>query len=332
MPEASKLLVAKSLTQLLNYEPQHLAQMAPLQGIDLPSLSDAGVRLSLLRLDLMHERLSGNKLFKLYYHLKAYRALGQAIPIASFGGAYSNHLHALAVMGDMLGFPTIGIVRGDGFDCANATLNDLQRLGMQVHFVDRMRYRGRNSDELSTSLEHTLGKVFWVPEGGGGKLGIKGCIAIGRRLRALQADTIAVATGTGSTLAGIVAGLSFGTETPMARVSPVLGFSPLKKSSQWMSESVAESLPLVGCAARPSSWQVTDEFHFGGFGTFPVELNEYLHEFEYRTRVLLDPVYTAKMMYGIERLALRGFWPKGSHIVAVHTGGLQGRRGFHLKD
>ncbi|WP_175574326.1 1-aminocyclopropane-1-carboxylate deaminase/D-cysteine desulfhydrase [Teredinibacter haidensis] len=327
MPKVSRLSAAKNLDQFLTITPEAIANTAPLQELETFATLAGGPQLSLLRLDMIDPVLSGNKLFKLYYHLEAYAEVGEGKSIASFGGAYSNHLHALAALGRQLGIPTIGVIRGEPSSVVNATLHDLTAMGMRLHFVSRADYKRRYEQEWMDQLGTILGPVFWVPEGGGGELGTKGCIAIGDTLknRVGDAHTIALACGTGSTITGVIQGIKG------SSVSKVLGYSALKGAQSWLENHVNEGLErFLGVSSpRKIEWQINSEYHCGGFGQYPASLAAFVQYFEAQTQVLLDPVYTAKMLYGITSMVNQGAWPEGARIIAIHTGGLQGKRGIN---
>ncbi|WP_185230371.1 1-aminocyclopropane-1-carboxylate deaminase/D-cysteine desulfhydrase [Teredinibacter franksiae] len=321
MPVNSKLSAVKSIADFLLLDPAYLVQRTTLQPLISPALTAADCRLSLLRLDELDDRLGGNKYFKLYHHLVRYAGEASEKPIASFGGAFSNHLYALAALGQKTGTPTIGVVRGEPHEALTATLDDLQSMGMHLHRVSRSAYRLRHEADWRKALAPEIEDVFWVPEGGAGYEGAKGCIALGKHLAepAVEASHIAVACGTAATLAGVIHGAS-------SSGIDVVGVSALKGASKGLESEVENLLNKLNHDGS-TRWCINSDFHCGGFGRYPAYLSQFVSEFEEGTGVLLDPVYTAKLIFAIEHLAAKGFWPKGSHIVAIHTGGIQGRRG-----
>jgi 1-aminocyclopropane-1-carboxylate deaminase len=230
--------------------------------------------------------------------------------ILSFGGAYSNHLHALAYAGKQEGFKTIGIIRGE--EVNNPTLHDCKTWGMQLEFISRSEYQNKN-DELflkELSIKHPC--AYIVPEGGSNELGIKGCEEI---LSAINYETyshIACSVGTGTTLCGIVKSVYLDQE--------VLGFSAIK-NGQYLEKEIQDK-------TNASNFTLLHDYHFGGFGKKNEILTEFMQEFQQQQNMELDRVYTAKMMFGIFKEIELGNIKSGSKVLAIHTGGLQGNRPF----
>ncbi|TVZ39458.1 1-aminocyclopropane-1-carboxylate deaminase [Alteromonadaceae bacterium 2753L.S.0a.02] len=307
---------------------QLLHENCPLVRVATETVHLSGIDLYLLRLDSLCPSLGGNKIFKLFGHLRDYLEKGYELPVASFGGAHSNHLYALAHACHILGLPCVGFIRGEPSITPSATLADLDALGMQLRFVRRSEYRLKEQ----LSWRQTQGNFYWIPEGGGGPRGVLGCIEIGRFLAAQAPSAVALACGTGSTLAGIHLGLG---DTPVLGVSALKG---AKKSlenaiSNWDSQVAMETLPngVQNFKVCPQAFTIADEFHCGGFARYPGYLAEFVSAFEADTGILLDPVYTSKLLWGVAALARRGHWSEGAKVIAVHTGGLQGRRGRNLE-
>lgn len=305
-----------------------------------PALVEAGIELILRRDDLLDAELSGNKAYKLFYHLQAARA-GKLNRILSFGGAYSNHLHALAFAGERFGFKTLGVIRGEAPKSLSPTLQDARDAGMELLFINRTEYQRKSFDNLLQEWRDHYGDFYVIPEGGAGVSGARGMSLVGRALeRQLQGqyDAVCIATGTGTSLAGIAAGLVFaGRQDKLA-----LGFSVLKGDGDLgtgiattYDHLIAEGLDLTNpeeTTNRPrtaTNWRLISGFHAGGYGKkHPQWLYKFWQAFEHHTGIPLDPVYTLKMIWGIHCLAKQGYWPRGSRIIAIHSGGLQGRRGF----
>jgi 1-aminocyclopropane-1-carboxylate deaminase len=301
-----------------------LAGTAPLQRVRLPEFERSGVELSMWRLDLLDAAASGNKLFKLAENFAAARAAG-CNRLLSFGGAYSNHLHALALLGAAAGFHTIGIVRGEPDAAANPTLQDAQRAGMQLHFVDRATYRRRHEAGELAGLQHRFGPCHIIPEGGANAAGVEGCRTLGSALRTLLAqsgegppDLVVLPAATGSTLAGLVAGLDGYCET--------LGIAVLKGAG-FLVDAVSAGLAGVA-AAHCTRWSVELDEHGGGYARASPELLAFVADFAQRSGIPVEPVYTGKMLYALHRRIAAGGFARGTRLVALHTGGLQGLRGF----
>lgn len=310
----------------LEQEPEDIAQLAPVQWLDWPLIAETGVVVGIKREDLLHPQLGGNKLYKLHGHLRVVRAdkHNKHNSVLSFGGAWSNHIYALAAAGESLGLSTLGVIRGEKPRIPSATLADAQAMGMQLHFVSRADYQRKRSPAFLAELARHLGPFYAIPEGGGDLLGARGAMALGRglsRLRLSQAfDIVCSAVGTGSTLAGLAAGLP--------RSVKLYGFSVLKGEGT-LADDVSQLIQQL--AGDGANWQLESGYHCGGYARYPDELADFVAIFESQTGIPLDPVYTAKMMLGIAQKALAGHWSAGTKVIALHTGGLQGRRGYSNK-
>ena len=267
-----------------------------------------GVRLLLKRDDLIHPDLIGNKWRKLAPNLRA--ATGR--PVLTFGGAYSNHLRATAAAGRLLGLETIGVVRGE--ELADRPLNpSLARCasdGMRLHFVDRSAYRRKSEPGTLAGILRAAnaGEAYVVPEGGSNALAVRGCRALGEELRG-QADVVAVACGTGGTLAGLAAGLA-----PDQRA---LGIPVLKGDFLAGDTAALQTLAFGGLRG---TWSLDTRFHFGGYARTPGELEAFADDFESRHGLPVERLYVAKLLYGLVALTEEGAFPRGTTVAAVITG------------
>ncbi len=292
---------------------------------ELQSIRDAipqaaGVSLQILRLDLLHPQLSGNKWYKLRLNLQAARVQGHET-VLSFGGVYSNHLHALAAAGRMLGLKTIGVVRGEPAVPRNATLTFVRQQGMELYHVTRADYRNKGSPAFLAGLRERFGDFFLIPEGGANVAGVQGCADIAELLSwsapvpatsSTSERVVALACGTGTTLAGLLLG--------RREDYRILGVSALK--GDFLENDVR--MALQGCGvADPGNWNITQEGHCGGYARFNSELLDFIGGFQQRTGIPLEPVYTGKMLLGLYRMMERGDFTRGTEIIAIHTGGLQ---------
>ncbi|MFI7009223.1 1-aminocyclopropane-1-carboxylate deaminase/D-cysteine desulfhydrase [Streptomyces sp. NPDC050145] len=281
---------------------------SPLTEVDDERFARRGVRLFLKRDDLIHPDLVGNKWRKLAPNLA--EARGRAI--VTFGGAYSNHLRATAAAGRLLGVPTIGVVRGD--ELAEQPLNrSLERCaadGMRLHFVDRSTYRSKREPEVLARVLADAGAAgaYVVPEGGSNALAVRGCTELGRELRG-RADVVAVACGTGGTLAGLAAGLGDGQRA--------LGVAVLKGG--FLTGDV-EALQTEAFGRRRGEWEVTDRFHGGGYARVPTGLEAFAQEFEQRHGLPVERLYVAKMLHALTALTEEGAFAPGTTVAAVVTG------------
>jgi 1-aminocyclopropane-1-carboxylate deaminase len=283
----------------------------PLQKIRDEITSRQEVNLYMLRTDLNHPDISGNKLYKLKYNLQAACRANKSM-LLTFGGAFSNHIAAVAAAGKIYGFETVGIIRGEAYTALNPTLQFASDQGMQLEYVSRELYRQK--EELLRYVKHKYGEhIFLIPEGGSNELGILGCKEIVQHVP-IHFDHIASACGTGTTLTGIILSLK--------SVQQALGFQVLK-APQYIRQEVNRQLQISG--QQKTNWCVFENYHFGGYAKIKAELTAFIENFENSHRIPLDPVYTGKMMYGLYDLIEKGHFKKGETIVAVHTGGLQGK-------
>ncbi|MBD2344761.1 1-aminocyclopropane-1-carboxylate deaminase/D-cysteine desulfhydrase [Anabaena subtropica] len=296
----------------------------PTQQIISEIASSAGVEMYVLRLDLMHPLVNGNKWYKLKYNLLEAKDKGYTT-LLTFGGAYSNHIFATAAAGKLLGFHTIGVIRGEEILPLNSTLNFAVKQGMQLVYVDRETYRQRNSAVLQGDLKKRFGEVFIIPEGGSNLNGVRGCTEILKTTTQVF-DTVCLACGTATTLAGITLTLS--------SHQRVLGFPVLKNGSflaqdinNYVKNYLTTGLSVV--YSPPTSWELLCDYHFGGYAKVKNELLLFSQEFTQTHNIPLDYVYTAKMFYGVMDLLKQRYFTKGDRILLIHTGGLQGNLGMN---
>ncbi|TGD78338.1 1-aminocyclopropane-1-carboxylate deaminase/D-cysteine desulfhydrase [Hymenobacter wooponensis] len=291
-----------------------------LQPLNEPVADRAGVRLLLLRDDLTHPELPGNKWRKLKYNLQEARRLGHHT-LLTFGGAYSNHLAAVAAAGRLTGLRTIGIVRGQELSQQplNPTLAQARADGMELQFIDRATYRRKHEPDVLGQLLTTLGPAYVIPEGGSNLLALPGCAELVQELEAaIDFDYLCVACGTGGTLAGLLTGLRGQREA--------LGFAALK-GADFLRHDINQ-LTQQATGTTYTNWSLQTDYHGGGYARLSPELLQFVQAFEQRHQVVLDPIYTSKMLVGILDMLESGYFRRGSTVVAVHTGGLQAWAGF----
>lgn len=272
-----------------------------------------GIELFIKREDKIHSFVSGNKYRKLKYNLLEADKMGFKT-LLTFGGAYSNHIAAVASAGVILGFKTIGVIRGDELENAvnsNPTLSFAKDCGMQFKFVSRESYRTKTTNTFIEKLKAEFGNFYLVPEGGTNDLAIKGCEEI-LNYRDKNFDYICCAVGTGGTVAGVI-----NCSKPSQQV---LGFPALK--GDFLHQDISKF-------ATKNNWKLITDYHFGGYAKINEELVSFINQFKNKNNIPLDPVYTGKMMYGIFDLIEKGYFPKGTKILAIHTGGLQGISGMN---
>ncbi len=289
----------------------------PLQAIQDPKVLAAGIRLSVLREDLIHPEISGNKWRKLLLNIKAAK-LARQTTLLTYGGAFSNHIAATAAAGSAFGFRTIGIIRGEATLPLNSTLSNAQSKGMLLKYVSRNAYREKESDAFTQSLHEEYGDFYQIPEGGANLMGIEGCQQIAENIPTTTTH-VAVPMGTATTAAGII--------TAPEKKYVTLGFSSLK--GDFMGNQLQMHLQCLSSAANTGAYELFGQYHFGGYARYQPALLNFINNFKQQHNIQLDPVYTGKMMYGLFDLIHSGYFPRGASIVAVHTGGLQGIAGFN---
>ncbi|TBN00860.1 1-aminocyclopropane-1-carboxylate deaminase/D-cysteine desulfhydrase [Hyunsoonleella flava] len=273
-----------------------------------------GVRLFLKREDQLHAFVSGNKYRKLKYNLKEADKKGYST-LLTFGGAFSNHIAAVAMAGNILGFKTIGVIRGDELQTdieKNPTLRFSQEHGMQLKFISRQDYRNKTSNAFIQSLKNEFQDFYLIPEGGTNALAVKGCEEI-LSGKDKDFDVICCPVGTGGTISGLI-----NCSKPSQQV---LGFPALKGS--FLHKDISKFV-------QKTNWDLITDYHFGGYAKINTNLIAFINRFKSENNIQLDPVYTGKMMFGIFSLIEKGFFPKGSKILAIHTGGLQGIDGMNM--
>jgi 1-aminocyclopropane-1-carboxylate deaminase len=285
-----------------------------LDTVEDPLLLAYGVQVRMLRLDGIHPRICGNKWYKLKHNLLAARAQS-AHTVLSFGGAYSNHLVALAAASKACGLRSIGIVRGEAPRVLNPALRFMEAQGMALHYISRSDYRNKEDPEFIRALEKRFGPFYQIPEGGSNLLGIKGCAEITAHLQwssEAAPRIVLMACGTAATLTGVVSAVPSDCE--------VVGISVLKGPDS-LSPQVDAWLDQLACA-RVSRWSIKTQYHHGGYGKTGPALNDFINDFEGRTGIPLEPVYTGKMMWGLYQMIESGEIARGAEVIALHTGGL----------
>ncbi|GGG56192.1 1-aminocyclopropane-1-carboxylate deaminase/D-cysteine desulfhydrase [Bizionia arctica] len=262
---------------------------------------------------LNHPCISGNKYRKLKYNILEAKRLNKKV-LLTFGGAYSNHIQAVAATGKEFGFKTIGVIRGEELADKiqeNPTLSFAKQQGMEFQFVSREAYREKTTDSFINNLKNLFGNFYLIPEGGTNNFAVKGCEEILTETDKTF-DFICCPVGTGGTISGLI-----NSSFPEQKI---LGFPALK--GDFLQEEISKF-------ANNSNWELILEYHFGGYAKINTELISFINMFNERYSIPLDPIYTGKMMFGIFDLIKQGYFPKGSKILAIHTGGLQGIEGMN---
>jgi 1-aminocyclopropane-1-carboxylate deaminase/D-cysteine desulfhydrase-like pyridoxal-dependent ACC family enzyme len=279
------------------------------QCISAGWLTDKKISLDILRLDKIDAIVSGNKYFKLKYYLQNAIAANKKV-IATFGGAWSNHIVATAFACNELGLKSIGFIRGEKPAVLSATLIAAESYGMELRFVTREEYR--NKDLIK--IKHFSEDWYGINEGGFGATGAKGAAEILRLANHNTYTHIVAAVGTGTMMAGLV--ISASANQKIIGISSMKGNNSLEAEIKSLSES----------AASDSSFQLFHNYHFGGYGKHPKDLLDYINKIYLLHNLPLDIIYTGKTFYAIEDLAKQDFFPAESKILMIHSGGLQGNR------
>ena len=283
------------------------------QIIPLEAFSISNFNLVIKREDQLHPDISGNKLRKLKYNILEAKRLNKTT-LLTFGGAYSNHIAAVAALGKEYGFKTIGIIRGEELVnkvSINATLSFAKSCCMFFYFISRAEYRKKNELFFLENLKSIYGDFYLLPEGGTNDFAVKGCAEILTN-KDTSFDYVCSSVGTGGTLAGLIMSSN--------SLQTVIGFSALKGTFQ---------TSYINKFTRKKNYRILDDYCFGGYAKINIELIEFINDFKNKTTVSLDPIYTGKMIFGIFDLINKGYFKENSTILAVHTGGLQGINGMN---
>jgi len=294
---------------------------SPLIKLNDLLFDEAGIELFIKRDDLIHPQISGNKWRKLKFNFLEAEKLNKRT-IVTFGGAYSNHIYATAAAGKLFGYKTIGIIRGEEQIILNPTLNFATECGMELIYLSREEYKNKEINIDKTILKYSLNDFYIISEGGSNALGVKGCAEIVNEID-IPFNYICCPCGTGTTLAGLVSDLN--------NSQTAIGFSALK-GGDFLVDDVKTLLSDYYKherkeSSRNSNFNLQTDYHFGGYAKSNEVLFDFIRTFEKRHSILIEQVYTAKMFFGIYELIKIGYFKKGETIIALHTGGVQGRDG-----
>ena len=269
-----------------------------------------GIEITIKREDLLHPHVSGNKFRKLNHNLTLAKQKGAEV-LLTFGGPYSNHLSATAAAGKIMGFKTVGYVRGEKERSENPTLKFCRAQGMELFPISRTEYRQKHTSQYLEELREKWGSFYHLPEGGTNALAIKGCSEILTE-EDKEFDVICSSVGTGGTLAGIIESTNVNQK--------VLGFAALKHLG--LQEEIKKY-------TQRDNWELNHDFTHGGYAKISKQLIDFINTFNKNFKIPLDPVYTGKMLFGIFELIKNKQWKWGNNILVIHTGGLQGIAGMN---
>ena len=294
---------------------------SPISRIESAILKEKSISLSILREDLNDIDIQGNKFRKLYYNLLNSKKKGNTT-LVTFGGAYSNHILAVAQAGSKFGFKTIGIIRGEETFPLNTTLSVCKELGMEFHYVNRELYKLKNSQDFKDYLRNEYGAFYLIPEGGTNYYAVNGCMEIIENYN--QYDFICCPMGTGGTIAGITIANNNSTN--------ILGFPALKGGEFLKADTFNHMQSVVNNEEDTEelikSLTLVCDFHFGGYAKINEDLINFVRKFNQDHQIKWDLIYNGKMAYGVFELIKNNYFPEGSKILLVHTGGNQGIKGI----
>jgi 1-aminocyclopropane-1-carboxylate deaminase len=281
----------------------------PVTEVFHPLLARCEVRLLIRREDLNHPFISGNKWWKLKYNLQEAVRREQRT-VLTYGGAFSNHIYATAAAARELHLRSIGIIRGEQTMPLNRTLQFATECGMELHYLPRAAYREMNSPSHARWLEQTFGEYYRIPEGGTNDYAVKGCEEFGNMIDEIKCDFVCLPVGTGGTMAGMVKGIS--------PTKKILGFAVLKNAG-YLNQHIRN---LSGTAN--DNWTLLTQYAYGGYAKRHPVVSSFIKSFFEQANIPLDFVYTGKMMCALFDLIEKRYFKKGTTILAIHTGGLQG--------
>lgn len=266
------------------------------------------IAMDVLRLDEIHPLISGNKWFKLKQYLQQAAAANKKV-IITFGGPFSNHIHATAAACKAFGFTAVGIIRGEEPKQLSPTLTDALALGMELYFVPREVYKLK---EIPQTVLKKFPQALVINEGGYGKEGMLGAQEILSTWNQPSYTHIMAAVGTGTTLAGLI--------TSALPHQKVIGISVLKNNASLQNEVVQ----LTGRAY--TNYRILHNYHMGGYAKSSTALFTFMNKWYQQTAIPTDFVYTAKLFYGMNQLIKEDYFPENSKLLIIHSGGLQGNR------
>lgn len=294
----------------------HSTVSSPLQQLSDPLFDAHRVKVYIKRDDLIHPQISGNKWRKLKYNLVHAKEQGYN-EVLSFGGAYSNHIHALAFAGKMTSLKTIGIIRGE-YDPDNPTIRDAKEAGMHIEFVSRSDYRRRFDQDFLSQLQHKYPNALIIPEGGTNDFALLGLTEMVEEIPKEQAQFIIAPCGSGGTSAGILKAM---------QPEQTLISIPVLKKADYLKQEIVD---LAKCNAH--QLRFLTEFHQGGYGKVTPELITFIEQFKINHGIQLEPIYNGKMMMAFYQLVHDRYFPTNSTITLIHTGGLQGINGLQQRE
>ena len=275
----------------------------------------------ILRLDKIHSEISGNKWFKLKYYLEKAKQTNKHT-LVSFGGAYSNHLLALAATAHIHGLHSIGLIRGERPSLLSHTLIAAKEYGMKLLFLPRSTFDLKKrtgfldswTENFTDLTVETIQNSLLIPEGGAGIEGLRGSEEILSFVPQENYTHICTAVGTGTTMAGLI--------NSSQPDSKIIGISVLKGTRD------LEPLDIswIKDQSKIANVQMVHDYHFGGYAKYNTVLTGFMNTTYAESGIPTDFVYTGKLLFAVISMAVMKLFPPGSRILVLHTGGLQGNR------
>lgn len=286
----------------------------PIQELFNEVIEKAGIRVLIKREDLNHEIVSGNKWWKLKYNLEQAQIENKRT-LLTFGGAFSNHIYATASAAQLNNLTSIGIIRGEETLPLNKTLSHSKNAGMVLHYITRKAYKKKNDQEFFQQLMERFGDCYVIPEGGTNSLAVKGCAELGKEiLKQTDFNYLCLPVGTGGTMAGVIAGLQGSKE--------IIGISVLK-NGDFLKDEIGKLIHDFDGNAY-GNWSMLTSYHHGGYAKVTKELLDFVSAMKELHNLPLDHVYTGKLLWAVMEEIKKGRFKRGSTVLILHTGGLQG--------
>lgn len=292
---------------------ENLVVPSPIQTVNHPLLASEGINLAVKREDLIHPYVSGNKWRKLKYNLLRAREEGTKT-IVTFGGAFSNHIHAIAVACKLTKLQSIGIIRGE-YDSANPTLQFARSCGMELFFIDRQSYREKEKSTVVKEFLEGLESYTIVPEGGTNELAFEGLEELAHEINCKNHHVVMVSAGTGGTATGILQALDISKELWV--------YSSLK--SDYLKQEISSKVT----SEKSDQFRFLSDYHYGGYGKSPATLISFINDFQNHAQIPLDPIYNAKLIAGFFDMIRSETLDKSKSYLWIHTGGLQGAMAYN---
>lgn len=279
----------------------------PIQELIVSDMLAHKIKLLVRREDMNHRFVAGNKWWKLKGNLM--EAVSQNNnTVLTFGGAFSNHIHATAAACQELNLKSIGVIRGEKILPLNSTLAFAEECGMQFHFVSRADYKRKSEPDFLQALRKKFGDCFIIPEGGTNALAVRGCEELGKKLLDQEFDYLCLPVGTGGTMAGIING--FGGKRKIIGV-------PVLKDGGFLRDEIQ-----TFASGKFQNWQLLLEYHQGGYAKSNAKLDLFIQEM-HQYGIPTEHVYSAKLFWAVMDLIKKGFFEAGSTVMILHTGGLR---------